>query len=64
MKNTIRLITLAALATSMLGLGTGCATSRYEALESRQDRFDKRDDARQERRELRSDRADARFDRW
>ena len=43
---------------------SGCASSRYEALEKRQDGVDARHNERMDRRELRSDRADARSARW
>ena len=63
MKNTTRLITLATLSVCLPLMGSGCAASRYEALESRQDRYDERSDARLKRQNLREERADERFDR-
>ena len=58
MKTRLLLCSLAA------ALFTGCAASRYEALEQRQSGYDARHEARMDRRELRSDRADARYSRW
>lgn len=68
MQNPTRLLVLAALAVSSIGLFTACAEERHDALERRQHGYDSRYNARTDRREVRSDHADERygrrFDNW